>query len=128
MRESIPERELSAPERRPPKRKLVTKASEEPVVARKRGGQARQVENEDSEEEEEDEERMDDPDWEDESEVLDDEEQGADKVRIIPLRWGGGGGVAQKTNPRGLRGCKKSKEGEIFYFVKMIFARKVIFN
>jgi hypothetical protein len=45
----------------------VTKASEEPVVARKRGGQARQVENEDSDEDEEDEERLDDPDWEDES-------------------------------------------------------------
>ncbi len=82
-RESIPERELSAPERRPPKRKLLTKASEE-AVARKRGGQARQVENEDSdEEEEEDEERMDDPDWEDESGVLDDEEHRPDQVRII---------------------------------------------
>jgi hypothetical protein len=60
----------------------LTKASEE-TVARKRGGQARQVETEDSDEEEEDEERMDDPDWEDESEVLDDEEHGPDKVRII---------------------------------------------
>ncbi len=110
MRESIPERELSAPERRPPKRKLLTKAGEE-AVARKRGGQARQVENEDSEE---DEERMDDPDWEDESEVLDDEESGPDKVRIIPLRWDAV--VAQKTNAQGLGGFKKG--GGDFYGLK----------
>ncbi len=74
------------------------------------------MENEDSEEEEEeeeDEERMDDPDWEDESEVLDDEEHGLDKVRItgILVRWGVV--VAQKTNARGL-----SKEGEIFILKK----------
>jgi hypothetical protein len=105
----------------------VTKASEEPVVARKRGGQARQVENEDSDEDEEDEERLDDPDWEDESEVLDDEEQGADKVRIIctPRL---GAFVEQKTNARGLRGCKKSKEGENFYSSKMNFVSKVFLN